>query len=247
MDKLNRYLNEFMIYGGYPRVVISESEEEKQLVLKNIYDTYFLKEIKGIFNLASDHQLSKLMNALALQVSGISNYNELSILSGLKYTDLMKHLNILLKTFITLESRPFYTNKRTELVKSPKIFFMDNGFRNSIIKNFQPFIKRNDSGYLRKNFVAAEFVKAELALNFRMTKSKAEVDFVIRKESKKIPVEVKSKLTIPKMTKSFRSFINKYKPECGYIASEDIFAVKKLNETDVKWIYSYQIPLILNF
>jgi len=242
IKEFNNYLNEFLVYGGYPRVVTSESEEEKRTVLKNIYNTYFLKEIKQILNLSSDYKLSKLINVLALQTGGILNYNELCSTTGFTYHDLMKHLNILNKTFITLESRPFYNNPRTELVKAPKIFFLDNGFRNTVIGNFQKTDTRSDSGNLRENFVASELVKKEIQLRYWRTKSKAEVDFIVKKNGNPIPIEVKSKLIQPKITKSFRSFIEKYRPKQGYVASESLFANKKVNGILVKWVPLYHIP-----
>ena len=239
--RFNQYLNEFLKYGGFPRVVTSESDEEKQIVLKNIYDTYFLKEIKGIFNLTSDYMLSKLISALALQISGILNFNELCSTTGFRYPDLMRHLNVLNKTFITMESRPFYKNRRTELVKSPKIFFLDNGFRNTVVKNFQEIRDRSDAGSLRENFVASEMNKKSIKLNYWRTKAKAEVDFIVQKEGITIPIEVKSRLTEPKVTKSLRSFIDKYQPPRGFVVCEDLFAEKQIGKTSVQWVPVYHL------
>lgn len=242
-DQFNRYLAEFMIYGGYPRVVTAGDEEEKQVVLKNIYDTYFLREIKGVFNLSADFQLGKLLTALALQIGGILNYHDLSLISGLKYIELKKHLHVLLQTFITLESKPFFTNKRTELKKTPKIFFVDNGFRNTVIKNFQDIQLRNDSGGLRENFIASELAKKGISLNYWRTKSKAEVSFVVQKNGSTIPLEVKSHITEAKMSRSYRSFLEKYHPKSGFIVSHDLIARKKINGTDLKWLPIYQAPI----
>ena len=245
IKKINSYLDEFMLFGGYPRVTIADDDEEKRLVLKNIYDTYFLKEIKTIFNLASDFKLSRILNALALQVGGIVNYNELSALVGMNYQELLKHLNVLQKTFITVESRPFFTNKRTELVKSPKIFFIDNGLRNAVIKNFQLLKKRTDSGSLRENFAASELIKKDIDLRYWRSKSKAEVDFVIEQNGAIIPVEIKSALLKPQIPRSFASFIAKYQPEKAYIACEALFADKMVEKTEIHWPPLYHVPTIL--
>ena len=244
--KINRRLDEYLVYGGYPRVILSDDEEEKQTVLKNIYNTYFLKEIKEILGLKQDYRLSKLITALALQTGNIINYNELSSISGFKYKELMDYLNVLDKTFVTLTFKPFFTNRRVELVKAPKIFFLDNGFRNIAIKNFQPLAARTDHGSLRENFVASEIGKKENDLNFWRSKSKAEVDFIIQHAGERVPLEIKSKLTLPKVTRSFASFINKYKPDHGYIASEDLFENKKISDTEVHWIPLYKVPAVLS-
>ncbi len=235
IERINKHYDEFVIYGGYPRVALSKDKEEKELVLRNIYNTYFLKEIKEILNLTTDYKLSKLIRALALQIGGIINYNELSSLTGFDYHDLLKHLNILDKTFICIESRPYFTNKRKELSKAPKIFFLDNGFRNIIIKNFQGLSQRVDAGQINENFVASEFVKRGVILKYWRTKAKAEVDFIIEEKGKIIPVEVKSTLKKPKLTRSFMNFINAYNPKSAVMLSNDIFKVKKYEKTNVSF------------
>ncbi len=225
-EKILHYFNEFCIYGGYPRVILEKEKKEKERVLRNIYNIYLLKEIKEILNIAEDYELGKLIQALALQIGNLINYNELSSTTGFNYKDLLKHLNILEKTFICVRSRPYYTNKRTELVKSPKMFFLDNGFRNISIKNFQDIKNRQDKGSLYENFVASELAKAEREIKYWRTKAKAEVDFVVENDGNVIPLEIKSGLKMPKFTKSFSSFLDRYNPKKGLILSENLFAEK---------------------
>src|SRR3989344_6082650 len=134
---LKKNYEEFVRYGGYPRVALASSSEEKEIILNNIYNTYVLKEIKGILNIKNEYKLTRLIHALALQSGNILNYNELSVLVGITYQELIENLQILQRTYVLTECRPYYRNKRTELVKAPKVFFIDTGFRNSIIKNFQ--------------------------------------------------------------------------------------------------------------
>ncbi len=226
LDRIIPYFNEFCVYGGYPRVILSEDKSEKETVLRNIYNTYFLKEIKEILNLPEDYKLSKLINALALQIGNITNYKELADITGFNYKDLLKYFNVLEKTFVLERSIPFHTNKRTELVKSPKVFFLDSGFRNIVIKNFQPVGNRPDKGNLYENFVASELIKADIELKYWRTKSMAEVDFIIEKNNKIIPIEIKSNLLRANFTKSFSSFIDKYNPKISFILSEKLFADK---------------------
>lgn len=226
ISKITPYFEEICVYGGYPRVVLAKDKEEKETVLRNIYNTYFLKEIREILNLPEDHKLSKLINALAFQIGNIISYNELSDLTGFNYNDLLKYMNILEKTFVTIRSQPFYTNKRTELVKAPKIFFMDNGFRNIVAKNLQPIKNRQDKGNLYENFIASELTKKGIGIKYWRTKSKAEIDFVIEERGNIVPTEIKSNLRKPKLTKSFHSFLEKYNPKKGLIFSETLFSKK---------------------
>jgi len=235
INRIMPYFNEFCIYGGYPRVILSEDKSEKELVLRNIYNTYFLKEIKEILNLPEDYKLSKLIHALSLQIGNIINYKDLSDITGFNHKDLLKYLNVIEKTFIIARSLPFHKNKRTELVKSPKAFFIDSGFRNAVIKNFQPIENRPDKGSLYENFVASELLKAGIELKYWRTKSMAEVDFIVERDSNVTPIEIKSNLTRPNFSKSFLSFIEKYGPKKSFIMSEKLFTKK--NNTNFRPIF----------
>lgn len=231
--RINKYYNKYALYGGYPRVVLAETDRERELVLKNIYNTYLLKEIRQILNYPSDTKLEKLIQALALQISSICNYNELSDLTGLRHKDLIEALDILSYTFVIVSCRPFYTNKRQELIKSPKFYFIDNGFRNMAIKNFTSLSTRNDTGAIHENFIADELLKKEIVLRYWRTKSKAEVDFIIESQGDRIPVEVKSTLKKPAISKSFRSFLKKYNPPRAFIASENLYANKIITDIPI--------------
>ena len=216
VQMLNDYLKEFMLFGGFPRVVTAEHVNEKKLILKNIYNTYILREIREIFQISSDYKLVKLMKALSLQIGNIINYQELNILTETNFPELKKYLNILQKSYIIQLVQPFFTNKRTELVKSPKVYFIDHGFRNICIDTFSGSLSQ--TGAMFEQFVLSEFIKSDMHIKFWRSKSGAEVDFVIEKEGP-VPIEIKVNLKSPKRSRSFHSFVEKYKPSTGYILS----------------------------
>ena len=229
IKRINSYYVDFLIFGGYPRVLLSSSNKEKETVIKNIYNTYLLREINQILNYRDEFKLTRLINALALQVGSSVNYNELSTVTGFKYKELLEALDILEKTFVIVRSIPFYKNKRLELVKSPKFYFIDIGFRNMALKNFLPPPTRTDLGALNENFIATELVKKGYPLRYWRTKSKAEVDFIIEKQGGIIPIEVKTTLNKPSVSRSFRSFLEKYSPSRGFIASNQLYDEIRIN------------------
>ncbi len=234
LKELNKYLKEFILYGGYPKVVLTENKEEKKKVLESMFNTYLLKEIKEILDLSEDYHLINLLKALSLQTGNIISYNELSKLTGYPYYDLKKYLNILEKTYVCSFIKPFFTNKRVELVKNPKVYFFDTGFRNVCIDNFSE--ERSDMGNLYENFIFSELVKENSQVKFWNTKSNAEVDFVIEKQGKITPIEIKAKINETKITKSFDSFIKKYKPKNGYFLSLDFEGKKLINKCNISFL-----------
>jgi len=231
LERINKHLKEYLIYGGYPRVVHVRSGEDKKFVLSNIYSTYLLREIKEILGISETEPLTKLVKALSLQIGNMINYEELSSVSGLSFVELKKQLTILEETYIIRRISTFHTNKRTELVKTPKVYFIDAGFRNTCIDNYSE--ERSDKGALIENFVFSELQRKGIETKYWRTKSGAEVDFIINEQT---PIEVKQNVSNNTLTRSFVSFITKYSPKKAYIASLDYEDELKKEKTTVQFI-----------
>lgn len=234
VPELNKYLHEFMQYGGYPRVVLAKNTEEKQIVLKNILNIYLLREIKEILGLREDFKLLNLMKALSLQIGNLTNYSELSLTAEMPYSELKSNLNILGKTYICSLVKPFQNNKRVELVKNPKVYFYDLGFRNVLIDDFS--VERSDLGAMYENFIFSELIKNKFSPKYWRTKSKAEVDFVLEKNREVIPIELKASVSDESITKSFRSFIDKYSPKKGFICSVSFEGKIRVSNSEIYFV-----------
>jgi uncharacterized protein len=228
--KINLLYEEFGIFGGYPRVVTANNSEERIEILKNIYSIFFLREVKEILRIAEDYKLTKLIKALALQIGSQIDYQNLGSLADLNYSQTKINLNLLEKTFITQSIQPFFKNKSTELVKNPKIFFIDTGLRNLVINNFQKLSDRPDKGALLENILFCELVKDEFSINYWRTKSQAEVDLIAQKNQAIIPIEIKSRLVKETSTRSMHSFIKKYNPEVAIIFSDNLISQKNIDD-----------------
>jgi len=236
LEKLNSYVFEYMRFGGYPRVILMDDVEDKKNILNNIFNTYMLKEIGEILQFKESHYLDKLLQVLASQIGGIINYNDLTAKTGIKYKDLKNDLSILEKTFITSYALNFHTNKQSELVKSPKIYFYDFGMRNVILNNFE-LTNLSDLGGLYENFIYMELLRCgDDVVKFWRTKTKAEVDLIVEKSGKFIPIEVKSNINSNVVEKSFRSFIKRYNPEKGYILSLDYQNERIVGDCDISFL-----------
>lgn len=242
LDRFNSLLEDFIIYGGYPRVVTSKDNDEKQMVLKNILNIYLLKDIRDILGLTDDYKIFNLIKALALQIGNIISYTELSIITGQGFGPLKKYLNLLEKTYIAALIKPFFTNKRTELVKNPKGYFYDTGLRNAVIGDFKRLDMRQDKGILYENFIFTKLIKENFTLKYWRTKSKAEVDFII---NDKTPLEVKSNISRPIGGRSLLSFIEKYRPRKAFVFNKDILQKIRVGKTDIHFLYHF-LPIIEN-
>lgn len=236
LEKTYTHLEDFIMYGGYPRVAVAQDNEEKKEVLKNIVNIYLLKDIRDIVGLVDDYKMLSLMKALALQTGSVISFQELATLTHQTFSDLKKNLNILEKTYILHLVRPYYTNKRLEIVKNHKVYFYDTGLRNAVIDDFRKMDSRQDKGNLYEGHIFSELIKKNHDVKYWRTKSKAEVDFIIEDRT---PVEVKSAPGKAVIGKSLRSFIAKYHPAEAYICNKSLFDMIKINDTTIKYLYHF--------
>lgn len=230
------YLNEYLIYGGYPEIVLSDDLSVKQTLLQNIYQLYFLKDVKTLTQFTNDWKLKNLVKILAVNLGGIVNYVQLASEAKIDFKTLKSYLNFLEKTFIIFPVPPFYTNKSKELIKNPKFYFLDLGLRNALANSFEPLVFRRDVGYLYENMMAANLLAENLSPRFWRTKGKAEVDFIISDSGKTIPIEIKSHLRQPKISRSLSSFLGQYQSEKAYMVNSNIFGKKKIGKTEINFV-----------
>ena len=231
IKKIYSYFDEYITFGGYPRVILSQTKEEKIEVLKNLLSIYLLRDIKDIAKIADEAIMYKLLKAISLQIGNVVVYNELATLVGVSVHKLKEYLTVLQKAFLIKAITPFFTNKRLEIVKNPEFFFLDLGLRNIIIKNFSPLEDRVDSGAMLENFVFRELIERDI--KYYRTKNGAEVDFIIDEKS---PVEVKSNLSTMKISKSYYYFLENYNVKKGYVLNFNQFGEKEFNNVKIEFM-----------
>lgn len=235
----------FCIWGGYPAVVLSRTNKERKKILSDIYNNYMLRDIKGLLELTTEKNLFSLSLYLATQIGNILIYQNLSQISDLDYRQLKKHLSILQETLISWEVKPFFKNRQKELSKNPKVFFINLGFRNNLVENMNLLDKRSDSGAIVENAILIrlrELFQNEDRINFWRTKAGAEVDFVVRRKGEIVPIEVKfSTFNREKISRSFTSFIESFRPGCGIILTKDFWGKDKRQNTKIFFIPVYYL------
>jgi len=88
-------------------------------------------------------------------------------------------------------------NIRSELKKSRKIYFWDNGLRNAILGNFDPIDKRTDIGQLWENYIVSERYKyliyqnSNTKLYFWRTTQNQEIDLIEESSQSIAAIEIK--------------------------------------------------------
>jgi len=212
---LKRSVWEHILYGGYPQIVLENDFETKKIMLKNLYDTMILKDIANTFSIENTRSLEEFTRYLSYNIGNVLSYESLSKAMSLSFQTVKKYLDAMEKSYLIIQVHPFFTNKLKEIIKQPKVYFIDTGLRNIIAKSFSA----EPDGKLFENYVLSELIKSDLTPKYWRTKSKAEVDFVIEKDNEIMPIEIKLSAEIGKIGKSMRAFIDAYNPKRAFVVS----------------------------
>lgn len=212
-------LDEYLVFGGYPKVVLAKTKKEKQEVLEEIYLSYLEKDVRALLKVEKDLAYQHLLKYLAAQTGSLFKKSEISRNLGLNIKTLSRYLFLLEKTFIIQVVKPFYKNPTKELTKTPKVYFLDLGLRNFIIGRLVSFFQRDDKGKVFENFVFRQILdkKPLFGIWFWRTDRGTEIDFILQ-EKDILPIEVKAgKQKVGIVGKNMLAFLQKYQLKKGVI------------------------------
>ena len=242
-NKTEELLDEYLNFGGYPRIVLEDEIYEKQKLMSEIYQSYIEKDISYLLKVSKTNEFINLVKIIANQIGSLVKFSELSSTLGLSIKTLKEYLWYLERTFIIFRLSPYFKNIRKEITKSPIFYFYDLGLRNFASADFG---RLKDKGFIFQNFVfniLREKIKdTPTRIYFWRTKDKAEVDFIIDLGKEIIPIEVKyKKMTSPEVNRSLRNFIEKYNPSKALVVNLFLDKTIKINHTEVKVIPFYRL------
>jgi predicted AAA+ superfamily ATPase len=193
LQLLKKEHDNYVIYGGYPAVILEKKPDDKINILTDIRDSFIKKDIleSGVKN---EIGFYKLFRILAMQTGNLLNVNELSQTLQIKHETVENYLYVMQKCFHIALVRPYSKNIRNELTKMSKVYLLDTGMINILTNNFQPLDEKINKGNYWENIYYRQIAEyyGMSNINFWRTTSGNEVDFIIHKTGKpSYAVEVK--------------------------------------------------------
>lgn len=182
--ELNAALESLLLYGSYPEVLLAPESREKERILTELVSSYLYKDVLALDKIKSPRLLRDIARMIAFQVGSEVSLNEIAVSLQTDVKTVGRYLDLLEKMFVIRRVRGFSRNLRNEITKKARYYFLDNGVRNAVIGQFQPFSQRNDVGALWENFIAMELFKRDTIADtpaqyyFWRTHTGVEVDIV---------------------------------------------------------------------
>lgn len=207
-------LKERMIFGCYPELLVIKDRNEKSIYLKDLVNSYLLKDILEFEGIRNAKKILDLLRLVAYQIGKDVSLSELGNSLNLHKDTVAKYLDLLTKVFVLYLVDGFSRNLRKEITKMSRWYFFDNGVRNAIINNLNDISLRNDQGELWENYVLSERIKRQhydnmLVTNyFWRTYQKQEIDWIEEREGKIFACEMK--WSSKKKVKPPKTFVDAY-------------------------------------
>ncbi len=174
---------DYLIYGGYPVVLMYQSKDDKISYLQSLVSSYLLKDILAFDKVKSNQKVYDLLRLLAFQVGAEVSLRELASNLNIDYKTVEKYIGLLEKSFVLFRIGTYSNNLRNEIKRNSKYYFYDLGIRNALINNFNGLNMRNDVGGLWENFLMIERKKRQSYLcndvnTYFWRYNKKEVDYI---------------------------------------------------------------------
>lgn len=186
-----------LLFGSYPEVVMQPSKTQREEYLRELVNSYLLKDILALEGIRHSNKLVQLLQLIAFQIGKEVSLSELGTQLGMSKNTVERYLDLLEKVFVIYRMGAFSRNLRKEISKNSRFYFYDCGIRNALIGNFNPLTLRNDIGQLWENYVVVERLKRQEYLRefthfyFWRTYDKKEIDLIEEREGRLFGYEMK--------------------------------------------------------
>ena len=169
-DRWRGFYEEFIQFGGFPEVVLSDQAKAKTDYLKDVLNAYIELDIKLLADFSLSDTLYKLIQLLAVRVGSRLDYSKLASLLGESRHKIKDYLHLLEFTYFIQVVRPYTGGLDKELSKQPKFYFSDTGLLQ--------LMGQIGSGQVFENAIACQLSRLG-PLNYYERTTGTEIDFIL--------------------------------------------------------------------
>lgn len=190
-------LDEYMLYGGLPRITQIEDEKDKKKYLSSLYDEMYIKDIVERNSIEREDVLWNILDYLASQISSLTNptnvANAISTMRGENINQAMaaNYIKHTMDSFLISMARRYDIKGKSYFNYPNKYYYTDIGLRNARL-NYRQF----DSGHIMENIIYNDLVRRGYSVDVGVVvdrrngaNAQKEVDFVVNEGDKKLYIQ----------------------------------------------------------
>jgi len=223
------YLDDYLIYGGYPLVVRKFNPEEKPELLRQVYAAGFEELLAFGGKINQPERFTKLIQMLAQSNGELQKVLVLAKECGLSRATVEHYRDILADNYIVSAVYPGGDGSRSGV---PMIYFNDTGLRNCLISLFHKPETRIDRDNLLNNFLYRNLVMLDGKINYLRIGRTNRIIFNFKRAEMVILATVL--YDYPQRKSGYRglaSLAGRMKPQKAIIITRDYFQYEKIGNT----------------
>lgn len=210
------------LVSGFMPFLYAETGHSPFEYYKNYVNTYLERDIVQIAAVHDLIRFEKFMRLLAGRVGQLVNNSTLATEVGVSSTTIGSWLSILEASHVIYTLKPWFKNRNSQVVKTPKVYFCDTGLVSYLlgIETPEQMIRDPLLGNIFENFVVIEALKTRLNLGlepnlyFFRNSNGLEIDLILQEQNKLKLFEIKSGKSLnDEFCRNMKNFSAKYNEE----------------------------------
>ncbi len=169
-DVLSTMFEEYILFGGFPEVVLKKTIEEKKHALEDIFASFFKFEVVQFSSYRKSEAIRDLMLLLMKKSCQRIDIQKISHELNISRATTYEYLRFLEDSYFIKTIRPFQSNHALEIRKAARVYICDSGLINQFT--------RVPEEYLFQNAVFQN-LQAKGTLQYYERKSGAGIHFIV--------------------------------------------------------------------
>lgn len=198
-EDLKRILSEDFLRGGMPSVCLGETKD-RSLWFKGYEQTYLERDVREISQVENLIAFRNLLRLTAMRTGKLLSPSQLGRDAKLNVATTSRYLSLFETSFIITRLSPYFRNRASRLIKSPKVYISDSGLACYLAgaEMEGAGLKGPFAGAMLETYIAQNLLNiidskwTEARLYFWNIQGRHEVDFIIEAGSHCIALEIKS-------------------------------------------------------
>lgn len=124
------YYEEYLKFGGFPGVILKETQAQKEAALKDILYSYIDQDVRRLSDFTKIESFEHIIRLLVPRIGQKIEITKLAAESTLTRPTVLSYLEFLEKTYVIFRVSPFTKSAGREISKAQKLYFCDTGLAN---------------------------------------------------------------------------------------------------------------------
>lgn len=190
-------LDQYMLYGGMPRLLQIEDIKDKKDYLTRLYEELYIKDIVERNKIEREDVMNDLLDYLASQVSSLTNASKIAnALTSMRHENInsvlvSSYIRHVIDSFLIRMARRYDVKGKSYFDYPNKYYYCDMGLRNARL-NYRQY----DPGHIMENIIYNELIRRGYSVDVGVVvdrkngeKIQKEIDFVVNDGNHRIYIQ----------------------------------------------------------